>query len=203
MYLGPYITGGRWKVVALPGNVPFGVYSLVLAGDILVFVLIGLAFRLLKPRPLSGLLWVSPAFHLYTLAAVFLALYEALKAQPFLVVVPEFASFLVAAGVGTALGIGVGRRIPVEKNSEGATFFTGGKLLVGLIVLLLAPLALEQAVVLLGALARVQTLLHALTGQFPFDYILLGLGFLFVLGTFLSLAWRGQVWAKRTTAKSR
>ena len=188
-------------MIALPSNVPFGVYPLVLAGDIVIFVLMGLAFRLLKPRPLSGLLWVSPAFHLYSLAAVFLALYEALKSQPLLVILPEFASFLIAAGVGTALGIGVGRRIPVEKNTEGGTSFTGGKLLVGLVVLLLAPLALEQAVVLLGALARVQSLLHAVTGQFPFNYILLGLAFLFVLGTFLSLAWRWQVWGKRRTAK--
>ncbi|HTP54926.1 MAG TPA: hypothetical protein VML94_08240 [Thermoplasmata archaeon] len=184
-------------MIAVPSNLPVGVYPLILVGDILVFVLIGLAFRLLRPRPVSGVIWVSPLFHLYTLGAVLLALFEALRSQPGLALIPEFGSFLVAAGVGAAIGSGVGRRIPVTRDAQGKVLFTGGRLLVGLVVGLLAPLALEQAVVLFGALASVRSLLHALTGAFPFNYLLLGLGFLFVLGTFLSLAWRVQVWAKR------
>jgi hypothetical protein len=190
-------------MIAVPSNLPFGVFPLVLVGDILVFVLIGLAFRLLRPRPVSGALWVSPIFHLYTLAAVLLALLEALHSQPLLALIPEFGSFLIAAGVGAVLGAAVGRKIPVTKAAGGKVVFIGGRLLVGLVVGLLSPLALEQAIVLFGALASVQSLLRALTGAFQFNYILLGLGFLFVVGTFLSLAWRSQVWSRRGTADDR
>ncbi|MFY9716947.1 MAG: hypothetical protein WAK40_03310 [Thermoplasmata archaeon] len=189
-------------MIALPSNVPVGVFPVVLVGDLLVFVLIGLTFRLLGPRAVSGGLWVGPIFHLYTLAAVLLALFEAIKSQPLLAVMPAFGTFVIAAGIGAVIGAAVGRRIPVSKDAGGKVVFTGGRLLVGLVVGLLAPLALEQAIVLIGALASVQSLLRAITGAFPFDYILLVLGFLFVLGTFLSLAWRAQVWAKRGSVRS-
>jgi hypothetical protein len=39
-------------VIAVPSAIPQGAYALVLAGDLMIFVLIGLAFRLLKPRDL-------------------------------------------------------------------------------------------------------------------------------------------------------
>lgn len=170
----------------------------MLAGDLLIFVLIGLAFRLLSPRKISATLWVSPIFHLYTLAAVFLAFYEALRSQSVIALGIEFGSFLIAAVLGVVVGAMVGRRIRVSSAADGTVVFTGGRLLVGLVVLLLLPLALEQAVVLFGSLADVRSLLQALTGHVPFNYLLAGVGFLFVLGTFLSLSWRGAVWARRT-----
>jgi len=201
--LGPLSWGGLRILLAIPNSIPLSAYVLVLLGDLLVFLLIGLAFRLLKPRKISGLLWVGPLIHLYTLLAVFLALYEALRSESPLALGVEFGLFVVAAVFGALLGAGLGRRIPVQRLSDGTFVFTGGRLLVGLVVLLLVPLALEQAIVLLGSLSKVRALVEALTGEFPFNYILTAVGFLFVLGTFMSLSWRGQVWVKRSASQAR
>lgn len=201
--LGQLSWGELRILLAIPGSIPLSAFVLILLGDLLVFLLIGLAFRLLKPRKISGLLWVSPLIHLYTLLAVFLALYEALRSESPLTLGVEFGSFIVGAVVGALLGVALGRRIPVQRSSDGTFVFTGGRLLVGLVVLLLVPLALEQAVVLLGSLSKARALVEALTGQFPFNYILTGVGFLFVLGTFMSLSWRGQVWMKRGASQAR
>lgn len=187
--------------IALPSSIPAGAYLLILLGDILVFLLIALTFRLLKPRKLSGSIWIAPIFHLYTLAAVFLAIYEALSSEPLLTLAPEFGSFLLAAILGAFLGGAVGRAVPVSVGVQGKLHYTGGPFLVGLLVFLLLPLAVEQAIVLFGSLAQVQSLLNALTGNTPFNYVLVGVGFLFVLGTFVSLTWRAEVWKKRAGAK--
>lgn len=191
-------------MVSLPSSFAGGStsYLLILFADVLVFLLIGLAFRLLKPRKISGTIWIGPIFHLYTLGAVFLALFAELGGSLSLSVLSAYGSFLVAAVLGSLLGVGLGRRIPVTVGAEGKMVYTGGKLLVALLVFLLLPLALEQAVVLFGSLAGVMTLVNALDNQAPFTYILVAVGFLFVLGTFLSLTWRGEVWKKRSAPTS-
>ncbi|MDE1819318.1 MAG: hypothetical protein KGJ23_03240 [Euryarchaeota archaeon] len=185
-------------MLALPSGLPAASFLLILIGDVLVFLLIGLTFRLLSPRKLTPIIWASPVAHLYTLFAVFLALYTALSSQPLLSLLGSFASFGVAGVIGAFLGRPVGRRIPVSLHQDGRATFVGGKVLVSLLVLLLLPLALEQAVVLFGSLAQVQSLVGALTGNPPFNFLLVGVGFLFVLGTFLSITWRFEVWEKRS-----
>lgn len=184
-------------MVSLPSNVPSVAYAVILLGDFLVFLLIGLATRLLKPKKLSGVIWVGPVIHLYTLGAVFLALYEAVLSQPLTELVASFGAFLLSAVIGALVGRAVGHRIPVTRKSDGETSYVGGKLLVALIIALLLPLALEQAAVLLGALAGAEALIGALVGASPFNYLLVVLGSLFVLGTFLSITWRFEVWEKR------
>jgi hypothetical protein len=189
-------------VVALPSSIPQGAFLLILIGDLLIFVLIALTFGLLKPKKLSGTIWISPVFHVYTLAAVFIALFEALGSQALLTVAAEFGSFLVAAVIGAFLGVAIGRAIPVTPGPEGKVMYTGGGFLVGLLVFLLLPIAIEQAVVLFGSLAQINELISALSGNAPFNEVLVAVGFLFVLGTFVSLTWRGEVWKKRQGAST-
>lgn len=187
----------------LPSSIPAGATLLILVGDILIFVLIALTFQLLKPQKLSATIWVSPIFHLYTLFAVFLALYETLLGQSatsITSIAGSYGAFLVAALVGAVLGRVLGHRIPVGPRPEGGLQYTGGKLLVALLVVLLLPLGLEQAAVLFGAIGGVQALTSALAGAPPFSLLLLVMGSLFVLGTFLSLTWRFEVWSKRERA---
>ncbi len=194
----------RGTMVALPTNLTSLSALLIILGDVLIFLLIALAFRLLSPRKLTGAIWVSPVFHMYTLFAAALAVYEeAPSSEPWSSLAAVMAAFGVAAVLGAFLGRYVGRRIPVSPHADGHTFFTGGKLLVTLLVLLLLPLALEQAALLFGAIAGVQSLIQAMSGAPPFGDILAAVGSLFVLGTVMSVTWRFEVWGKRPGASPR
>lgn len=188
----------------LPTSLPSISAVLILLGDLLIFLLIGLAFRLLSPRRLTAAIWASPVIHAYTLFAVLLAVYEeAPSSEPWSALAAVLGAFGVAAVIGALLGRFVGRRIPVSTHADGHHFFTGGKLLVGLMVLLLLPLALEQAALLFGAIAGVQALVQGVSGAPPFADILVGVGSLFVLGTLMSITWRFEVWEKRANRAPR
>ena len=180
---------------ALPSSLSL---LLILVGDVLVFLLIALSFRLLSPRKVSSLLWASPAVHLYTLFAVLLALYEeALAVQPMEALMGSVRAIVVAALVGSLLGRAIGHRIPVSLHPDGKWYYTGGRLLVALLVILLLPLAVDQATALFGWVAGVDLLRQTLLGLYPFNFLLVAVGSLFVLGTFLSITWRFEVWEKR------
>ncbi len=170
---------------------------LVVVGDVLVFVLVALTFRLLSPRRLTGAIWLAPVVHVYTLGTTLLALYLAVPWGSQTTWLGSWGSMVLSGIIGAFLGRAVGRRVPVKHEADGRFTFTGGKLLVALLVVLLLPLALEQAAVRLGSFAGTAAGISTIEGSPPFLYLVVGVGSLFVLGTILSISWRLPVWAAR------
>lgn len=171
---------------------------LVVVGDALVVVLVALTFRLLSPRRLSGTIWLAPVVHVYTLGTTLLGLYLAVPWGSQATGLGSWGSIMLAGVIGAFLGRAVGRRVPVKREADGRFTFTGGRLLVALLVVLLLPLALEQAAVRLGSFAGTAAGVSAIEGSPPFLYLVVGVGSLFVLGTILSISWRLPVWAARS-----
>lgn len=177
-------------------NVAPTAFVLLILGEVLIFILIALDLRLLSPRKFSVATWISPLFALYVMASILLGLAVAISAISTEALASD-AGFILAAIVGALFGTLLGRRIPVTITPEGKPMFTGGKALVGLLILLLLPRALNELVIIILPYASnaydVQQLLGSLP---PFDVLNILTGVLFVIGAFVGIGWRIQVRAK-------
>lgn len=177
-------------------NVAPTAFVLLILGEVLIFILIALDLRMLSPRRFSIATWISPLFALYVMASILLGLAVAISAVSTEALASD-VGFILAAIVGALFGTLLGRRIPVTTNPEGKPMFTGGKALVGLLILLLLPRALNELVIIILPYASnaydVQQLLGSLP---PFDVLNILTGVLFVIGAFVGIGWRIQVRAK-------
>lgn len=168
--------------------------GLFLVGDILVFILLVIDLRLLKPRRYTPLFWVSPLLYGYLLLSLLgRVATEALGGSfstPLLLAVSLGVQFLaLVAGAGS--GRAIGRRMKIGRYADGRRWFEGGSGLVTLLWVCLLPRAVVSAVDILNAFSVTGAPSFATSSSF----LLLDVfsGSLAVLVAALTIAWKSRV----------
>jgi hypothetical protein len=185
-------------MLSLPFD-PWTSYALLILSEIFIFIVIALDTRLLKPLKLRITIWVGPVISMYILASIFLSVFLALEALS-LGAFENYGAFLLSAIVGVLIGTAIGKRMPVTTYADGTTWFTGGRGLVALLLILLLPRALDQAITLIPAVLAQGTIASVLNGNWIYGDLSTITGSLVFVATFLSIGWRWQVQARKRAA---
>ncbi len=170
---------------------------LLILGNVLVFLLLGLEYRLLKPRRLTPLFWISPLLYGYiliTVVAGIILLEYGSSVWNTLFVVESFAALLVAGLLGVGAGRVIGKRVKIGVHPDGKRWFQGGTALVALLWACLLPTAIVSAVNLVGVAST--PFVSTLIGSPPFLLFDLVSGALFFFVAALSITWKSGVTAR-------
>jgi hypothetical protein len=176
---------------------PWTGYAILLLSDITIFLVIILDLTLLKPQRVRPTIWIGPLISLYVLGSILFTMFLAFAAfSPSALV--NYGAVVVSSLVGAIVGTEIGKEIPLTGRTDGSKWYTGGKVLVVILVVMLLPRAIEQAALIVSTFYQSGTVVSTVAGS-PIVATLDSItGSLVFFGVFLSIGWRYQVQRRQT-----